>query len=190
MGIRRIDRLWLFGGLFAIIVIVAGAYLLAIKPVDAKKAEYQAQVGDAGIKLISLKRDLAKLQAQYKDRAKYAAALDTIKDRLPDNYDVPNFVRAVQASGIAVDVTVSGISVGQPTKVDTSSPVVGVMITLTASGTADNISKFLHRLQQTQSRAALINSINLSQSTGTDALTASIMLDVFCSANQTTCKAE
>jgi Tfp pilus assembly protein PilO len=188
MGVRRTARLWLIGGLFATIVIVAATYLLAIKPVDAKKAEYEGQVEDSGITLISLKRDLAKLQAEYKNRSAYNAALATVKGHLPESYDIPNFVRALQASGIAVDVTVSGIGVGQPVKVTHSSSLVAVTITLTAAGTAVNIGKFLHRLEAIQSRAALINSISLSQGTA-DSQSATVLLSVFCAANETTCKA-
>jgi type IV pilus assembly protein PilO len=189
MGARRTDRLWLIGGLFAIIVIVAAAYLLAIKPVDAKKAEYEGQVKDSEITLLSLKRDLAKLQAQYKDRGTYNAALAGVEGHLPGSYDVPDFVRALQSSEIAVDVTLSGVGVGQPAKVTNSSTLVAVSITLTASGTAANLSKFLHRLEAVQSRAVLINSISLDAGTTADSQSATVLLDVFCTANKTTCKA-
>jgi Tfp pilus assembly protein PilO len=186
MGIRT-DRLWLIGGLFAVLVIVAATYLLAIKPVDTKKAEYQGQVEDSETTLISLKRDLAKRQAQYNDRAKYTEALNTMRGHLPESYDIPNFVRAVQASGIAVSVVVSGISVGQPSKVANSETVASIPITLTASGTAVNIGKFLRRLQTVQSRAVLIQSVNLSQGADASKQPATVLLEAFCTKNAKTC---
>jgi Tfp pilus assembly protein PilO len=186
MGIPR-DRLWMLGGLFAIVAIIAASYLLAIRPVYAKTAEYQAQVADAEVTLVSLKHDLADRQTQYKDRAKYIAALNAARGHLPDSYDVPAFVRDIQASGNAVEVTVSGIAVSQPAKVSGQESVVGVTMTLTAGGTADHISKFLDRLQNVQSRAVLITSINLGAGATADSQSATVILNAYCTKNETTC---
>jgi Tfp pilus assembly protein PilO len=187
MGIRRVDRLWLLGGVFAIMVIVAAAYFLAIKPVYTKTAEYQGQVDDSAVTLVSLKHDLADRQAQYKDRAKYIAELTSTQGHLPDSYDIPDFVRAVQSSGTAASVLVSGISVGPPSKVTGADEVVGVSITLTAAGTPANLGKFLDRLQNVQERAVLINSISLAEGTVAGTQSATLILNAFCTKNETTC---
>src|SRR6478736_55479 len=111
MGIRRADRLWMLGGLFGIIVIVIAAYLLAIKPIYADKADKQQQVGDQEIALIRFRAKLNQLKTQAKGQASLTAQLKAKTAALPDSYDMPNYLRALQTSGTAVDVAVSGIGV-------------------------------------------------------------------------------
>ena len=62
MGIRRTDRLWMLGGLVAIILIVVAAYLLAIKPIYTDRADKQSQVDDQEMMLVTLRRQLADLK--------------------------------------------------------------------------------------------------------------------------------
>lgn len=175
MGAQRSDRLWLLGGIFAIVAIVAAAYLLAIKPVYTKKSEFQTATDDSKITQISLRKQLAKLDNDYQNRAAHTADMTAMQGHLPSNYDMPNLVRALHISDKGTGVYVSAISVGAPEKVDTVSAVVGVPITLTVAGNPANMSKFLNRIQAVNSRAVLINSINQ------DSTSASILLDVFCS---------
>src|SRR3954447_16085817 len=126
MNIRRADRLWMLGGLFGIIVLVVAAYMLAIKPIYADKADKQGQVDDQKMTLVTLKTQLAQLKAKAKDQATYAAQLDGKTAAMPDSYDMPNYLRALQTSGTAVSVLVSGVNVGAPAKVTGSADVISV----------------------------------------------------------------
>jgi hypothetical protein len=62
-----------------------------------------------------------------------------------------------------------------------------VTITLTASGTPANLSEFLHRLQNIQSRAVLIKSLSLGGSDPSH-VEATVAIDTFCRKSDT-CKA-
>lgn len=177
MGVRRTDRLWLLGGLIAIVLIVLAAYLLAIKPIYADKADKEGQVEDQNVVLVQLKHQLADLTAKARNQATYTAQLNAKRAALPESYDVPNYLRALQASESAVTFKVSAISDGVPTKVDESDSILSVTITLTASGTQANLSRFLNRLQNVQSRAVLVRSVNLTS--GADSQ-ATITIEAFC----------
>ena len=189
MGTRRTERLWLIGGLFGIAVIVAAAYLLAIKPVYTKKDEHRKSAGDSQVTLVGLKRDLAKLENNYKNRAAHTAAMTAMQGHLPDNYDIPNLVRALHVSDKATGTVVSAIGVGAPTKVTTLPTVVSVPITLTVTGAPANIGKFLDRLQTIQPRAVLINSISIDQGDAAGRESLTMLLEAFCTKG-TACTAQ
>ncbi|WP_433375238.1 type 4a pilus biogenesis protein PilO [Actinoplanes sp. CA-142083] len=184
MGIRRTDRLWMLGGLAGIIVIVVVAYLLAIKPINADRDDKQAQIDDQELALVTLKHQLTDLQAKAKNLPSYTAQLNAKTAAMPASYDIPNYLRALQTSGTAAGVVVSGVSVGVPAKVDGTDGVISVPITLIATGPPADLSKFFNRLQNVQSRAVLVNSINLSSGDATD-MAATVALLAFCRSSAT-----
>jgi type IV pilus assembly protein PilO len=186
MGIRRTDRLWMLGGLAGIIVIVVAAYLLAIKPINADRDDKQGQVDDQELALVTLKHELTDLKAKAENLPSYTAQLNAKAAALPTSYDVPNYLRALQTSGTAVSVAVSGVSVGVPAKTTGVEGLISVPITLTATGTPANLSKFVDRLQNVQSRAVLINSVSLgaAASESTD-ISATLALVAFCRTSAT-----
>ena len=179
MNIRRADRLWMLGGLFGIIVLVVAAYMLAIKPIYADKADKQGQADDQALALVTLKTQLAQLKAKAKDQATYTAQLNAKSAAMPDSYDVPNYLRALQTSGMAVNVSVSDVSVGAPTKVAGTTDVITVPINLTATGAPADLGRFINRLQNVQSRAVLITSVSLSAGTAGDT-SATFTLSAYC----------
>ena len=180
MNIRRADRLWMLGGLFGIIVLVVAAYMLAIKPIYADKADKQGQADDQEMTLVTLKTQLNQLKAKAKDQATYTAQLNAKTAAMPDSYDVPNYLRALQTSGTAVNVLVSAVSVGAPAKVVGSTEVISVPINLTATGTPADLGRFIDRLQNVQSRAVLITSVSLSAGTAANSMSAALTLSAFC----------
>jgi Tfp pilus assembly protein PilO len=180
MNIRRADRLWMLGGLFGIIVLVVAAYMLAIKPIYADKADKQSQVDDQAMALVTLKTQLNQLKAKAKDQATYTAQLNAKTAAMPDSYDMPNYLRALQTSGTAVSVVVSGVSVGAPAKVTGSTDVIAVPISLTATGGANDLGKFINRLQNVQTRAVLITSISLSAGATATDTAATLTVSAFC----------
>ena len=180
MNIRRADRLWMLGGLFGIIVLVVAAYMLAIKPIYADKADKQGQADDQEMTLVTLKTQLAELRAKAKNQATYTAQLNAKTAAMPDSYDVPNYLRALQTSGTAVRVGVSDVSVGAPVKVIGSSEVISVPINLTATGTPADLGRFIDRLQNVQSRAVLITSVSLSAGTAAGDTSATFTLSAYC----------
>ena len=180
MNIRRTDRLWMLGGLFGIIVLVVAAYLLAIKPIYADKADKESQVDDQQLALVTLRTQLNQLKAKAKNQATYTAQLNAKTAAMPDSYDVPNYLRALQTSGTAAKVIVSGISVGAPTKLTRSAEVISVPINLTATGAPADLGRFIDRLQNVQSRAVLITSVSLSAGTAAGDTSATFTLSAYC----------
>ncbi|GAA2641524.1 type 4a pilus biogenesis protein PilO [Paractinoplanes durhamensis] len=179
MGARGNNRLWLLGGVVAVVIIVAATFLLAIKPIYAEKADLQTQVDDQDLQLVELKADLTELKAQAADYDTYKAQLTAKEAALPSKYSIPEYLRALQTSEKAVTVDVSSIGVSVPAKIDGSATVYSVPITLSVSGKIADLSKVINRLQNVQSRAVLLTSVALS---GEDynTMTATIALDAFC----------
>lgn len=181
MAARRNDRLWLLGGVLAIVALVAAGYLLVIKPVYDDQSNTQSAVDDAEMQLITLRKTLADLKRKSNDLPTYSAKLAAERRALPETYDVPNFVRQLQASGTAVRTDVSGFTFGVPTAVVGLSSVVGIPITLTATGSAADLARFIDRLQNVQPRAVLISSVSLNQGDDPNKTTANLTLTAFCS---------
>jgi type IV pilus assembly protein PilO len=86
---------------------------------------------------------------------------------LPSDSGVPAFLRQIQASGEALSVNVSGVSVSAPVQQTNLPAVWALPITMTADGSAANLGKFLQGLQSSaQSRAVLIETASLSPQAG------------------------
>ncbi|MBM2618917.1 type 4a pilus biogenesis protein PilO [Actinoplanes sp. LDG1-06] len=188
MDVRRTDRIWLIGGIVAIVIIVAAAWLLAISPKFAEADSVQAEADDTSIQLTRLKKEVSALKEQNAKKATYQAQLDKLVTNVPETYGMPVFLRSLQDSGTAVDVKVTDLSVGTALKSDTVNSAVELPLSLNASGSIENIGKFLVRLQQTQSRAVLIDTVSITSDAGdstdataaADAITANLTLTAFC----------
>jgi hypothetical protein len=185
MGIRRVDRLWMLGGLVAIVLLVVGAYLLAIKPINADRGDKQGQVDDQELALVTLKHQLAELKTKARNLPTYTAQLNAKTAAMPASYDIPNYLRALQTSGTAVSVLVSGVGVGVPAKVGGTADVITVPITLTATGSPANLGRFLNRLQNVQTRAVLVRAVNLNASENSTDMAATLTLAAFCRSSAT-----
>jgi Tfp pilus assembly protein PilO len=181
---HRIDRLWLLGGVVVVVLLAVASWFLVIHPRYVESAAVRDQIGDGNVQLVKLRHQLADLEAQRKQRPALVAKLRANQAALPPSNDMTEFVRQLQASSIAVNVDVSTINLGTPVKSDTQGTVMEVPISLTVTGTADNVSKFLVRLQSVQARAVLISAVSLSAASAangaaTSDLTASLTLTAF-----------
>jgi type IV pilus assembly protein PilO len=186
MGAHRIDRVWLLGGVVAVILLVAGSWFLLIGPEFTQADDVRNQAGDAQTELITQKKELSKLQTQSKQLSALKAKLTKNQDALPTTSGVPAFLRQLQDSGTAVNVDVSVLTVASPQLSTDVSTVYELPITLTATGSSANLSKFLDRLQKVQARAVLVTAVSLTAGTntdgsgsGSDATTASLSLKAF-----------
>ncbi len=181
MGMRRTDGMWLIGGFLAAVLLVAAGWFLLISPKFAQADDVRTEADGASLQLMKLNKEVATLAALEKKKSTYVAQLRAKQAALPTSYDVPAFVRQLQDSGTALNVDISGITVGSPAKSGTVSDVVELPITLAAQGTPANLSRFLTKLQTGQPRAVLISSVNLNiPSTDQASTTASIALSAFC----------
>jgi Tfp pilus assembly protein PilO len=177
---HRQDRVWLLGGVVAMILLVAGGWFLLISPKKAETADAQGRTEDANAQLIALKRQAATLKAESVKLPAYTAQKATLLKALPTTSGVPDFLRQLQDSGSAVDVEISGINVGGPAPSKAVPSVFELPISLTALGGAVNVSKFLDRLQAIQPRAVLLVSVSLTGAPPAD-VSVSISLKAFVS---------
>lgn len=177
---HRQDRIWLLGGVVVMILLVAGGWFLLISPKNAERDDAQSRVAAAGADLTALKRQAATLKAESAKLPAYTAQLTMNRKALPATSGVPDFLRQLQVSGTAVDVEISGISVGGPALSKAVPTVYELPISLTASGRAGNLSKFLDRLQIVQPRAVLLTSVGLTGAPPA-VVTAAISLTAFVS---------
>jgi Tfp pilus assembly protein PilO len=162
MGARHADRLWMIGGVAVVIALVAISWFLVISPKYADADDLRSQAEDTQTKIVVLRKRIAELDKQKAKLPQYKAALKTNQNALPSDSGVPDFLRQLQTSGDALNVDVGGISVNGAALMDGFTSVYSLPMTLTATGSPDNIGKFLNQLQQTQPRAVLINSATVT----------------------------
>jgi Tfp pilus assembly protein PilO len=173
MGARYADRLWMFAGAAVIVVLTVVGYFFVIGPKYAEADDVRAQADTIETQMVVLRKRIAELEKQKNSLAKYRAALKANQQALPSDPGLPDFLRQLQSSGDDVGVDVSGVTVSAAEQVDGSSAVWALPITLTATGDADGLRDFLDQLQSTQPRAVLVESANLTSSTGDEAASGS-----------------
>ncbi|HET6479379.1 MAG TPA: type 4a pilus biogenesis protein PilO [Actinoplanes sp.] len=178
MDARRTDRIWLIGGIVAIVILITAAWLLAVSPKFAQADSVQVEADDAGMQLTRLKKEVATLKEQTEKKATYQVQLDALVTHLPETWGMPVFLRSLQDSGSTAGVTVTDLSVGGAVVSAKVPSAIEMPISLTASGTVPELSKFIARLQQTQSRAVVVNAVTVSGE-GTE-VSANLTLTAFC----------
>jgi Tfp pilus assembly protein PilO len=158
MGTRA-DRLWLIGGVVAILLIAIGGWTLLISPKRTEADEVRSQTADQQTELLKLRRQVNDLKAKDAKLATFKAENTTLRQALPVKTEMTNFLRQLQASGAALNVAVSGVNVGTALKSTQVPTVWELPITLTISGSAADLSRFLTQLQSVQPREVLLSQV-------------------------------
>jgi type IV pilus assembly protein PilO len=167
MGTRHADRLWIFGGVAVVLVLALISWFFVISPKYADAATVRTEAADNELKIVQLRKRIAELERDKAKLPEFKRTLERNRNALPADSGVPDFLRQVQTSGDALDVTVGGINVSAPLLVTGFTTVYSLPMTLTAEGSAENLGSFLRQLQETQPRAVLIDSANVTaQDTG------------------------
>jgi Tfp pilus assembly protein PilO len=157
----RSDRIWLFGGLALVALLVAAGWFVMIKPKYAEASDMRGQVEETTAQLAQLKKRLADLKADNAHLDEYKAEKKKSEEALPTVDSIPAFLRQLQNLGSDLHVDVSAYTASGRSKSEAVSTVEELPITLNATGTVKNISKFVKELQNTQPRAVLIQSADL-----------------------------
>lgn len=183
MGALRSDRLWLLGGLLAVVLLAVGGWFLLINPEYANAGNVRSEVGNGQLELTKLNKQLAKLKTEKAQLGTLTGTRDRYQSALPANLttSMPAFLNELQDSGTAENVQVSGLTQGSVQKSDALPDVWEVPITMTAAGTAPDLSAFLNRLQTVQARAVLITTASLGGNGGatSGAMTLSLAMTAF-----------
>lgn len=182
MDAKRTNRIWLIGGMVSIVILIAAAWLLAVSPKFAEADEVQTAADDSVIQLTSLRKEVAALKDLSAKTATYQGQLDTLVTNLPETYGMPAFLRSLQDMGAAVNVKVATLSVGGAIASGALPTAVEMPLSLNVTGTSANVSRFIVRLQEIQSRAVLIDGVTLSSGSDTSAddIAADLTLTAFC----------
>jgi Tfp pilus assembly protein PilO len=189
----QVERLWLVaGGLVAFVMLLIG-YFFFISPQRSSTAEVDGQAATVQQQNALLQARLDALRQQNENLGKYQADLAQLKLALPTTSGISDFLRTLQSLGNATLTDVTSLSVGQPVAVnpvvaaqptaatqtaasETPAPVAvapapvayAMPITVSATGSATALTKFLDQLQAVQPRAVLISEVGLSGGAGTD----------------------
>ncbi|MEV4639242.1 hypothetical protein AB0J80_17995 [Actinoplanes sp. NPDC049548] len=144
-------------------LLIAVTYFGVVSTARADAADLRSQTEDAQDLTRQLRKRVAKLAEEKKNEKKLTATRDLYRDALPSGSGVPAFLRQLQASGTALQVDISGISVGTPGELQTLPGVWSIQIQLSAEGTPAHLYDLLRELQGSeQKRAVLVESANLS----------------------------
>ncbi|GGN67201.1 hypothetical protein GCM10010112_30420 [Actinoplanes lobatus] len=166
MTARRIDQIWLFGGLALTILLSVGGWFLLIKPQYTTRDSVQADTAGTQIQLIKERKKLADLTSQLKKIDTYKATLVEAQQALPygeNTNKIPEFLKQLQTLGTKYGVDASGYSASAPEESETTPAVKRLPITLNIEGDkVDEILKFVKHLQGVQPRAVLIQNAKLS----------------------------
>ncbi|MBG0563094.1 type 4a pilus biogenesis protein PilO [Actinoplanes aureus] len=187
MTARRIDQIWLFGGLALIALLIAGGWFMLISPKYADEAKAQADTQDTTIQLNkakngfrALKDETAKLDEYTEQLAEYQAALPVASK----TNGIPDFLKQLQTMGTKLDVEVSGYSASAEEDSKDLTTITALPITLNVEGDVERVSKFIKQLQTTQPRAVLIDSGNLAID-DEDRATLSLSLNAYVTSTET-----
>ncbi|MDI6105321.1 type 4a pilus biogenesis protein PilO [Actinoplanes sp. NEAU-A12] len=186
MTTRRIDQIWLFGGLALAILLVVGGWFMMIKPQYTARDSVQADTADTVIQLAKEQKKLAGLKEQLKKVDEYKATLSTAQKALPygkTTNKIPEFLKQLQTLGTTYGIEVSGYGASAPEVSETTPTVSQLPITLNIEGRIEKITPFLKHLQSEQPRAVLIESAKLNS--GLKGWELQISLDAFITSTET-----
>ena len=185
----RVDHLWIAGGAVAAALLITLGWFLLIGPTQDDTAAMREQIDTSAVQLITLQSTLRKLNAEKAKLPQYQAELKKYREALPSDGDVAAFLRQLEAAGNAVGANVSNMSVGSPATVPGKGlTVYALPVTVTADGTAGQLSPFLDQLQQNQPRAVLIETANLTggaDRAATDSMSLTLTMKVFVAPSTT-----
>jgi len=162
MGTRHADRLWIFGGVAVVLVLAVISWFFVISPKYAEADTVRTEAADTELKTSQLRKRIAELEKDQAKLPEFKRTLQRNRNALPADSGVPDFLRQLQASGDALSVKVGGVNVSAPQLVSGFTTVYALPMTLTAEGTPDNLGSFLRQLQESQPRAVLIDSANMT----------------------------
>ena len=182
----QIERMWLFaGGVAALLLLLAGWFLF-IGPQRSDTSSVNGQVRQVQDQNSMLRTKIAQLRNQNANLAQYQSEVQQARQALPDSSGLSDFLRTLQALGSATQTNVTTLSVGAPTNLNGTQaasssstksssstvkavgaaangglgPIYQLPITLAVTGSTAQLDEFLGQLQSVQPRAVLITQLN------------------------------
>lgn len=145
----------------AAVVAVLLAYFVLIGPRKGELADVQAQVETEENLTLTLRAQLQQLQQLQRNAPELQAELDRIRDLVPQEHEVPNFIFQVTAAASASGVEVLQLTPELPKTPPEGAQLAEVRITLGGRGGYFAIQDFVRRLYSLD-RALRIDIIELA----------------------------
>lgn len=160
----------------AAVVVVLLAYFLLIRPRQGELSDVRAQVESEENLTVQLRSQLESLQALQRNAPQLQAELDRIRDLVPQEHEVPNFIFQVNAAAAASGVEVVQLTPELPKQPPEGAQLAQVRITIGGKGGYFAIQDFVRRLY-TLDRALRIDVLDLSaEATGAEAATGGVTM--------------
>jgi Tfp pilus assembly protein PilO len=147
------------------VLVVVLAYFLLIRPRQNELTEVKADVAQEENLTVQLAADLDRLQDLQRNAPQLQAELERIRDLVPQEHEVPNFLFQVNAAANASGVEFLQITPELPKTPPEGAALAEVRITMGGSGGYFAIQDFVRRLYALD-RALRIDIIDLTANTG------------------------
>lgn len=150
-----------------IIAIAAGVvvcllfYAFAIRPRKSELSDIQGQIGAEETKTTQLQAQLQQLQALQQDAPKLQAELAKIRELVPQEDEIANFIFEVQEAANAAGVDFVEITPELPKTPPENAPLAEVRNTIGATGGYFAVQDFIRRLYDLD-RAVRVDGLVLS----------------------------
>jgi Tfp pilus assembly protein PilO len=143
------------------VLVVLLAYFFLIKPRKSELTDVRAQVESEENQTISLRSQLDALQALQRNAPKLQAELDRIRDLVPQEHEVPNFIFQVNDAAAASGVELVQLTSELPKQPPEGAQLAQVRITIGGEGGYFAIQDFVRRLYSLD-RAVRIDILDLT----------------------------
>jgi hypothetical protein len=113
----QIERLWFVaGGVIAFVMLLVG-YFFFISPQRSNTSDINSRAATVRQQNVALQARLDALREQNKNLPKYQAELAALKQALPSDSAISDFLRTLQSLGNATLTDVQSLTVGEPAAV-------------------------------------------------------------------------
>ncbi|MCU1461976.1 MAG: Tfp pilus assembly protein PilO [Acidimicrobiales bacterium] len=167
-------------GVGGAVAVALAWYALLWSPQTTSLAKQQQAAAAAEAKLATTRSAAIRQRAGAKDEPVQRAQLDLLKAAIPDNASVGTFI--LEANDVAVQSGVTILSIA-PRAADPKAPaaaagLVATPVTITASGTYDQVVGFLARLEH-MSRLIVVDGMSATAATGGSKVNVSLAARMF-----------
>lgn len=143
------------------LLVILLAYFLLIRPRKGELADVRAQVEQEENLTVQLRGQLDSLQALQRNAPQLQAELDRIRDLVPQEHEVPNFIFQVNAAAAASGVELLQLTPELPKQPPEGAQLAQVRVTIGGEGGYFAIQDFVRRLYSLD-RALRIDVISLA----------------------------
>jgi Tfp pilus assembly protein PilO len=143
-------------------VVVLLFYVFAIRPRQSELSDIRGQIGEAENQTTTLQAQLSQLQALQEDAPRLEAELSKIRELVPQENEVPNFIFQVQEAANAAGVDFVEITPELPKQPPEGAPLAEVRATIGATGGYFAVQDFIRRLYDLD-RALRVDGLMLAQ---------------------------